>query len=50
MRGGRQGFTFLEDWDNIGQRLTDSGGVRVVDARIEHREVLGEEPFTGGVS
>lgn len=47
-RGGRQGFTFLDDWDNIGQRLTDSGGVRVVDARIEHHEVLGEEPFTGG--
>ncbi|MGB3893593.1 MAG: acyl-CoA dehydrogenase family protein [Mycolicibacter sinensis] len=47
-RGGRQGFTFLDDWDNIGQRLTDSGGVRVVDARIEHHEVLGAEPFTGG--
>jgi len=47
-RGGRQGFTFLDDWDNIGQRLTDSGGVRIVDARIEHDEVLGEEPFTGG--
>ncbi|BBX87442.1 acyl-CoA dehydrogenase family protein [Mycolicibacterium aubagnense] len=47
VRGGRQGFTFLDDWDNIGQRLTDSGGVRVVDARIEHDEVLGEEPFAG---
>jgi alkylation response protein AidB-like acyl-CoA dehydrogenase len=45
VRGGRQGFTFLDDWDNIGQRLTDSGGVRIVDARIEYREVLGEEPF-----
>ncbi|BBY35310.1 acyl-CoA dehydrogenase [Mycolicibacter minnesotensis] len=45
VRGGRQGFTFLDDWDNIGQRLTDSGGVRIVDARIEHQEVLGEEPF-----
>lgn len=48
VRGGRQGFTFLDDWDNIGQRLTDSGGVRIVDARIEHDEVLGEEPFIGG--
>ena len=47
VRGGRQGFTFLDDWDNIGQRLTDSGGVRIVDARIEHDEVLGEEPFVG---
>ena len=47
VRGGRQGFTFLDDWDNIGQRLTDSGGVRIVDARIDHREVLGEEPFVG---
>lgn len=49
VRGGRQGFTFLGDWDNIGQRLTDSGGVRVLDARIEHHEVLGAEPFVGGV-
>ncbi|MGV0627625.1 acyl-CoA dehydrogenase family protein [Mycolicibacter minnesotensis] len=48
-RGGRQGFTFLDDWDNIGQRLSDSGGVRIVDARIEHHEVLGQEPFTDGV-
>jgi len=48
VRGGRQGFTFLNDWDNIGQRLTDSGGVRVVDAPIERDEVLGEEPFIGG--
>lgn len=47
-RGGRQGFKFLDDWDNIGQRLTDSGGVRIVNARIEHDEVLGEEPFVGG--
>lgn len=48
VRGGRQGFTFLGDWDNMGQRLSDSGGVRVVEARIEHHEVLGEEPFGGG--
>lgn len=47
VRGGRQGFTFLNDWDNIGQRLTDSGGVRIDNARIEHDEVLGEEPFVG---
>lgn len=45
VRGGRQGFTFLDDWDNIGQRLTDSGGVRVVDARIEAHELLGEPPY-----
>lgn len=45
VRGGRQGFTFGGDWDNIGQRLTDSGGVRVVDARIEPDEILGEPPY-----
>ncbi|OBJ83249.1 acyl-CoA dehydrogenase family protein [Mycobacterium sp. 1245852.3] len=49
VRDGREGFTFLDDWDNIGQRLTDSGGVRVVDARITPDEVLGEEPFIGSV-
>lgn len=48
VRGGRQGFTFLNDWDNIGQRLTDSGGVHVQDARIERDEILGREPYVIG--
>ena len=45
---GKAGFNPLNDWDNIGQRLTDSGGVELNDVRIERSEVLGEEPFVGG--
>ncbi len=44
---GRQGFRALEDWDNIGQRLTDSGGVVFDNARIERAELLGDDPLTG---
>lgn len=45
---GKEGVNFLHDWDNIGQRLTDSGGVELNNVRIEKREVLGEEPWIGG--
>ncbi|ALG84945.1 acyl-CoA dehydrogenase family protein [Gordonia phthalatica] len=45
----REGFTPLGDWDNIGQRLTDSGGVVFDDARIERDEILGDDPLTGRV-
>ncbi|UZJ23904.1 acyl-CoA dehydrogenase family protein [Rhodococcus antarcticus] len=44
---GRAGFTALGDWDNIGQRLTDSGGVVFENARVERSEILGEDPLTG---
>lgn len=44
---GREGFTALGDWDNIGQRLTDSGGVVFENARIERSEILGDDPLTG---
>ncbi|RFS87411.1 acyl-CoA dehydrogenase [Actinomadura spongiicola] len=44
---GREGFRTLGDWDNIGQRLTDSGGVVFDDARVERSEVLGSGPLTG---
>lgn len=44
---GREGFVALNDWDNIGQRLTDSGGVEFRDARIERSEILGDDPLTG---
>lgn len=37
----RPGFRTLGDWDNIGQRLTDSGGVEFRDVRVERHEVLG---------
>jgi alkylation response protein AidB-like acyl-CoA dehydrogenase len=46
--GGREGFTALRDWDNIGQRLTDSGGVELHDVRVERHEVLGD-PIRGRV-
>jgi alkylation response protein AidB-like acyl-CoA dehydrogenase len=44
---GRDGFRTLGDWDNIGQRLTDSGGVVFDNARIERAEVLGDDPLGG---
>ncbi|MDQ8046902.1 MAG: acyl-CoA dehydrogenase family protein [Patulibacter sp.] len=46
---GKEGFNARDDWDNIGQRLTDSGGVELNDVRIEKSEILGVEPFIGGV-
>jgi alkylation response protein AidB-like acyl-CoA dehydrogenase len=44
---GRAGFTALDDWDNMGQRLTDSGGVVFDNARVERSEILGDDPLTG---
>ncbi|RBQ16292.1 acyl-CoA dehydrogenase [Spongiactinospora rosea] len=45
--GGREGFKAVGDWDNIGQRLTDSGGVEFSDVRVERAEILGPDPLTG---
>jgi len=45
--GGRAGFTPLNNWDNMGQRLTDSGGVELHDVRIERSEILGQDPIGG---
>ncbi len=45
---GKEGFNPLNDWDNIGQRLTDSGGIELNNVRIEKSEVLGTPPFIGG--
>ncbi|MDT3396559.1 acyl-CoA dehydrogenase family protein [Streptomyces sp. B1866] len=47
--GGREGFTPLLDWDNIGQRLTDSGGVELSGVRVERSEILGPDPLGGGL-
>ncbi|GGT88549.1 acyl-CoA dehydrogenase family protein [Actinomadura citrea] len=44
---GRQGFRALGDWDNIGQRLTDSGGVEFDGTRVDRAEILGPDPLTG---
>jgi alkylation response protein AidB-like acyl-CoA dehydrogenase len=36
----RPGVRVLGDWDNMGQRQTDSGGVRFTDVRVHASEVL----------
>lgn len=38
---GRDGVEVLNDWNNIGQRQTDSGGVRFHDVKVESAEILG---------
>jgi alkylation response protein AidB-like acyl-CoA dehydrogenase len=45
--GGREGFNALHNWDNIGQRLTDSGGVELHDVRVDRSEILGPDPIGG---
>ncbi len=45
--GDREGIVPLHDWDNIGQRLTDSGGVEFNAVRVAREEILGEDPITG---
>lgn len=44
-----EGFRPLGDWDNIGQRLTDSGGVVYENAPISRDQILGDDPLTGKV-
>ncbi|HDR8923852.1 TPA: acyl-CoA dehydrogenase family protein [Burkholderia vietnamiensis] len=36
----RSGISISEDWNNIGQRQTDSGTVTFERVRVEHREIL----------
>ncbi|WP_327046228.1 acyl-CoA dehydrogenase family protein [Microbispora sp. NBC_01189] len=38
---GAEGLTFHDDWDNIGQRLTESGGVTVSGVRAPWSDALG---------
>ncbi len=40
--GKADGITYLDDWDNIGQRLTASGGVSFEN--VEVTEILGVQP------
>jgi alkylation response protein AidB-like acyl-CoA dehydrogenase len=40
--GGREGIVSLDNWDAIGQRLTDSGGIELRNVRVERSEVLGD--------
>ncbi len=39
---GRSGISVAEDWDNIGQRQTDSGTVTFKKVRVEHHEILAD--------
>ncbi len=43
----RAGVTVIDDWDNLGQRQTDSGSVTFDKVRVERNEVLGP-PGTSG--
>lgn len=43
----RHGITVHDDWDNMGQRQTDSGTVRFERVRVERDEILGP-PGTRG--
>ncbi|ABR90135.1 FMNH2-dependent monooxygenase [Janthinobacterium sp. Marseille] len=43
----RSGVKVLDDWDNLGQRQTDSGSVTFDKVRVEAHEVLGP-PGTSG--
>ena len=43
----RDGINSLDNWDNIGQRLTDSGGIELNDVLVHRHEVLGPDPIGG---
>jgi alkylation response protein AidB-like acyl-CoA dehydrogenase len=43
----RKGITTNDDWDNMGQRQTDSGSVSYADVRIDRTDLLGP-PGAGG--
>jgi alkylation response protein AidB-like acyl-CoA dehydrogenase len=40
--GDRAGIEARDDWDNMGQRQTDSGSVAFHDVRVEDREILAD--------
>jgi alkylation response protein AidB-like acyl-CoA dehydrogenase len=42
--GDADGVRYLGDWDNIGQRLTTSGGVEFTGVRVPADDVLGVQP------
>lgn len=37
----QDGITFHDDWDNLGQRLTESGGVTIADVRVPWESAAG---------
>jgi alkylation response protein AidB-like acyl-CoA dehydrogenase len=38
------GIQFANDWDNVGLRLTESGGVKLEDIRAPWADALGWDP------
>jgi alkylation response protein AidB-like acyl-CoA dehydrogenase len=46
---GRAGITVRDDWDNMGQRQTDSGSVEFENVRIDARELLDQPGPLGSV-
>lgn len=47
---GREGIAVLDDWDNIGQRQTDSGGVTFDAVSVDPGDVLGPPGPFGDVA
>jgi alkylation response protein AidB-like acyl-CoA dehydrogenase len=47
---GRKGIAVLDDWDNIGQRQTDSGGVTFDAVSVDPADVLGPPGPFGDVA
>lgn len=47
----QEGIVFAGDWDNLGQRLTESGSVRITDVRAPWSDALGyvDKTFHGSV-
>ncbi|MDR3515755.1 MAG: acyl-CoA dehydrogenase family protein [Azospirillaceae bacterium] len=46
----RPGVAILDDWDNMGQRQTDSGTVTFSGVPVDHDEILGPPGPFGGVA
>jgi alkylation response protein AidB-like acyl-CoA dehydrogenase len=45
----REGITLFDDWDNIGQRQTDSGSAEFKQVRVEESEILSNPGPLGNV-
>jgi len=45
--GDREGVNPLNNWDNMGQRLTDSGGIELNNVLVNRHEILGPDPIGG---
>jgi alkylation response protein AidB-like acyl-CoA dehydrogenase len=43
----REGLNSLNNWDNMGQRLTDSGGIELNNVLVNRHEILGPDPIGG---